>query len=40
MGFIKIFIPEYEVECNFIKADSPKEAGSKLALKLREDQLL
>ncbi|MFH2046660.1 MAG: electron transfer flavoprotein subunit beta/FixA family protein [Pseudomonadota bacterium] len=36
----KIFVPDYEVECNFIKADSPKEAGTKLALKLKEDQIL
>lgn len=36
----KIFVPDYDVECNFIKADSPKEAGAKLAVKLREDQIL
>ncbi|MBA3036969.1 MAG: hypothetical protein FP814_10815 [Desulfobacterium sp.] len=36
----KIFVPDYEVECNYIKADSYKEAGAKLAVKLREDQIL
>ncbi len=36
----KIFVPVHEVECNFIKADSPKEAGAKLAIKLREDRII
>jgi electron transfer flavoprotein beta subunit len=36
----KIFVPDYKVECNFIEANSPKEAGEKLAMKLKEDQII
>lgn len=35
-----LFVPESKVETEFIEADSGKEAGEKLALRLREEKLI
>ncbi len=35
-----LFVPESAVETEFIEADSPKEAGEKLAVRLREAKLI
>ena len=35
-----LFVPETSVETEFIEADSAKEAGEKLALRLREAKLI
>ncbi len=35
-----LFVPETAVETEFIEADSPKEAGEKLAVRLREAKLI
>ena len=37
---LKLFQPVKEAKCQLIEADSPAEAGEKLALKLREAKLL
>ena len=37
---VKLFQPVKEGKCEVIEADSPAEAGAKLALKLRESKLL
>jgi hypothetical protein len=37
---LKLFKPVKEGRCQLIQADSPAEAGEKLALKLREAKLL
>ncbi len=35
-----LFVPETKVETEFMEADTPKEAGEKLALRLREAKLI
>jgi electron transfer flavoprotein beta subunit len=35
-----LFVPETSVETEYIEADSPKEAGEKLAVRLREAKLI
>ena len=35
-----LFVPETSVETEFIEADSAKEAGEKLAVRLREAKLI
>ncbi|MBI2866577.1 MAG: electron transfer flavoprotein subunit beta/FixA family protein [Chloroflexi bacterium] len=37
---LDLFIPKKEAKCEVISADSPQEAGAKLALRLREAKLL
>jgi electron transfer flavoprotein beta subunit len=37
---VKLFQPVKEGKCEFIEADSPAEAGAKLALRLREAKLI
>lgn len=37
---LKIFIPVHEGECDFIEGETPEEAGTNLALKLREAKLI
>lgn len=37
---LKIFIPVHEGECEFIEGETPEEAGTNLATKLREAKLL
>ncbi|MBI4307190.1 MAG: electron transfer flavoprotein subunit beta/FixA family protein [Chloroflexi bacterium] len=36
----KVFVPEKRARCELISADSPAEAGAKLALRLREDKII
>ena len=37
---LKIYIPVHEGECEFIEGDTPEEAGTSLAAKLREAKLI
>lgn len=37
---LKIYIPVHEGECEFIEGETPEEAGTNLALKLREAKLI
>jgi electron transfer flavoprotein alpha/beta subunit len=37
---LKLFIPVREARCEFIKGETPEEAGVSLAVRLREAKLL
>lgn len=37
---LKLFVPTYDAQCEFIEGDSPAEQAEKLALKLREARLI
>lgn len=37
---LKLFIPVFEGKCEFIEADTPEEAGAKLAVQLKEAKLI
>ncbi len=37
---VDLYVPVYEGQCEIIEADSPAEAGEKLALKLREARII
>lgn len=37
---LKLFIPVREARCEFVEAETPEEAGARLALKLREAKLI
>ena len=37
---LKLFIPVREARCEFVEAETPEEAGTSLALKLREAKLI
>ena len=37
---LKIYIPVHEGECEFVEGETPDEAGTNLALKLREAKLI
>lgn len=39
-NLLKLFIPVHESRCQFIEGESPEEAGSNLATKLREAKIL
>ncbi len=39
-NLMKLFIPEHEGSCEFIESASEEEAGEKLALKLRDEQVI
>jgi electron transfer flavoprotein beta subunit len=36
----KLFVPSHEVSCQLIEGESPEEIGEKLALKLRDEQVI
>jgi electron transfer flavoprotein beta subunit len=40
LRLVALFPPKRERQCRIIEADSPEEAGEKLAMKLREDKVL
>ncbi|HEX2172195.1 MAG TPA: electron transfer flavoprotein subunit beta/FixA family protein, partial [Dehalococcoidia bacterium] len=37
---VKLYVPKYDAQCEFIEGDSPAEQAEKLALKLREARLI
>ena len=39
-NLMKLFVPEHEGSCEFIESASEEEAGEKLALKLRDEQVI
>lgn len=39
-NMLKLYVPKYDAQCEFIEGDSPAEQAEKLALKLREARLI